>query len=398
LALSRLDGRAWLLAAFALAGCHPLAQPFDHQAYVWQREWSEAHIEALADSRDLLSGLRVLAAQIHPVEGPVQVRVDAALLAADGRPVVAVMRLDGGLASLDRRLIIADLNEVVSRWRAARVNLVGIELDYDCATSKLDAYAEFITDLRKGLARDLSVSITVLPTWIGSKDLPRLLGKVDQAVLQVHSVLSPEQGLFDAQQARSWIDAFAQLSPCPFRIALPAYGAGLLHADDGSLRVESETSLPITGERIELRVDPAVVSTFLRTLERDRPQGVLGVVWFRLPLRDDRRAWALPTLRAVIRDAPLVEDVALQLRESGPARDLVVRNIGTLDVAMPESISLSPGNCSAADALAGYTYQRTSIGLEFRRYEAARLAPDGERVIGWLRCRNPESEVIHATR
>jgi hypothetical protein len=396
--LNRIVSHAGLLALFLMAGCQPVAQPVDHQAYVWQREWGEAHIEALAGSRDLLSGLRVLAAQIHPVEGLVQARVDVGLLAADGRPVVAVLRLDGGLASLDRSLVATSLKEIVSSWRAARVNLVGVEFDHDCATSKLTAYAEFIADLRKGLARDLSVSITVLPSWIGSQDLPRLLGEVDQAVLQVHSVLSPEEGLFDALQARSWIDAFAQLSPRPFRIALPAYGAGLVHAGDGSLRVESETPLPIIGERIELRVDPVMVSAFLRALERDRPPGVLGVVWFRLPLNGDRRAWSLPTLRAVIRHAPLVEDIALQLRESGPARDLVVRNIGTLDVAMPERISLSPGDCSAADALAGYTYQRTSIGLEFRRNEAARLAPDGERVIGWLRCRNPESEVMHATQ
>jgi hypothetical protein len=396
--LSRSGSHAWLLAFFAIAGCHPIAKPIDHQAYVWQREWSESHIQALADSHDLFSGLRVLAAQVHPAEGLVQARVDTHLLAADGRPIIAVLRLDGGLVSPDRVLVATGLKEVISRWRRARVNLVGVEFDYDCPTSKLDTYSEFITDLRKGLAGELSVSITVLPTWIGSKDLPRLLGKVDQAVLQVHSVLSPEQGLFDAQLARSWINAFAQLSPCPFWIALPAYGAGLIHASDGSLRVESETPLPIIGERVELRVDPAVVSAFLRSLERDRPHGVLGVLWFRLPLHDDRRAWAMPTLRAVIRDAPLVEEIAVQLRESGPARDLVVRNIGTLDVAMPESISLSPGDCSAADALVGYTYQRTSDGVEFRRSEAARLAPDGERVIGWLRCRNPESEVMHASR
>jgi hypothetical protein len=395
--LSRISRYAWLLALFAMAGCHPIAQPVDQQAYIWQREWSDAHGQALGDSRDLLSGLRVLAVQIHPLEGLVRARVDTHLLAADARPVVAVLRLDGTLATLDRSLVESALDQIISGWRREQVKLVGIEFDYDCATSKLTAYTEFITDIRSGLARDLSVSITVLPTWIGSRALPRLLGTVDQAVLQVHSVTSAEHGLFDPQQARGWIESFARHSPHPFWIALPAYGAGLVHASDGSLRVESETPLSIIGERTELRVDPVIASAFLRTLERDRPQGVLGVVWFRLPLRDDSRVWALPTLRAVIRDAPLTEDIALQMRVSGPARDLVVRNIGTLDVNMPARISLSPGDCSAADALAGYTFQRTPAGLEFRRSGAARLAPDGERVIGWLRCRNPESEVMHAS-
>jgi hypothetical protein len=395
--LSGFGRHAWLLAFLAMAGCHPIAQPVDQQAYIWQREWSDAHSQALADSRDLLSGLRVLAAQIHPLERLVRARVDTHLLAVDGRPVVAVLRLDGALATLDRSLVAKVLEETISGWRRARVNLVGVEFDYDCATSKLEAYTEFITDIRSGLARDLTVSITVLPTWIGAKVLPRLLGTVDQAVLQVHSVSSPEHGLFDPHQARDWIESFASLSPRPFWIALPAYGAGLVHASDGTLLVESETPLPIIGERIELHVDPVIASAFLRTLERDPPQGVLGVVWFRLPLLDDSRVWALPTLRAVIRDTPLTEAIALQLRVSGPARDLVVRNIGTLDVSMPAQISLSPGDCSAADALAGYTFQRTSAGLEFRRSEAARLGPDGERVIGWLRCRNPDTEVMHAT-
>jgi hypothetical protein len=395
--LSRIGRHVWWLALLVTAGCHPVVQPIDHQAYVWQREWSNAHGQALADSRDLLSGLRVLAAQVHPLEGLVLARVDTHLLAADGRPVVAVLRLDGALATLDRSLVAKALEEIISGWRRAQVNLVGIEFDHDCATSKLEAYGGFITDIRAGLARELGISITVLPTWIGSKALRNLLGTVDQAVLQVHSVSSPERGLFDPQQARDWIESFARLSPRPFWIALPAYGAGLVHASDGTLLVESETPLPIVGERIELRVDPVIASAFLRTLERDRPPGVLGVVWFRLPLRGDSRVWALPTLRAVIRDTPLTEEIALQLRVSGPARDLVVRNIGTLDVSMPAGISLRPGDCDAADALAGYTFQRTSAGLEFRRSEAARLKPDGERVIGWLRCRNPDSEVMHAT-
>ena len=47
-------------------------------------------------------------------------------------------------------------------------NLTGVEIDYDCPTSKLPAYARFLVELRSRLARRMALSITALPTWMNS--------------------------------------------------------------------------------------------------------------------------------------------------------------------------------------------------------------------------------------
>ena len=390
--------RAWIAAllSFILGACQPAPAALPQQAYIWQRLWSAEHAQALGESRDLFSGFRILAVQLHPREGMVEARVDLDLLAIDHRPVIAVMRIDGEWAALDAISITSVLSRIVEPWRAANVNLVGVEIDFDCATSRLADYAQLLRAIRGQLANDLSLSITVLPTWMESSTLPSVLGNVDQAVLQVHSVSSPDRGLFNAAEARQWIAQFDALSPIPYWIALPSYGSGLVRDREGKEQVESEHVLPIAGARTELCIDPRGVANFMRALRGERPTHLLGIVWFRLPLRGDDRGWRMDTLRAVIDGHALVSIIKTRLQPSGPAHDLVVGNSGTLDAAMPERITVSPADCEAADALTGYSLQRSPSALVFRRTENATLRAGSERVIGWLRCRKPDAEAVHA--
>ena len=69
-----------------------------------------------------------------------------------------------------------------------------------------------------------------------------------------------------------------------------------------SVRVESEMPLASTvaSDAREIAIDPASVVALLDRLAEKRPPNWLGVVWFRLPTVDDRRAWSLAALRAVI--------------------------------------------------------------------------------------------------
>ncbi len=343
----------------------------------------------------MFSGFRVLAAQMHPIEGLIVARVDLNLLANDRRPVTAVLRLDGELAALESTSITTLVSGIIEQWHSAGVNLAGIEIDYDCATSKLPDYARLLHELRGQIASHLTLSVTVLPTWMDSSALPTVLHDVDQAVLQVHSVSSPERGLFDAAKAHQWIAQFDALSPVPYWVALPSYGSALVHDREGRVQVESERALPIAGTRAELRIDPQGMADFLRALQAERPSRQLGIVWFRLPLSDDLRSWSMATLRAVIGGHPLTSKINLRLQRSGPANDLVVSNAGSLDVAMPERITVRPADCEAADALAGYSLQRRSSELVFLRNENATLRAGSERVIGWLRCRNVDAEAVH---
>ena len=99
-----LTRRILLLTSLALfSGCERQdAPPLDQQLYVWQRQWTSDHDVALRDSRTDFSALRVLALQAFPQAGWSRARIDPALLKRDGRPLIAVIRLDGQLKSLDQ--------------------------------------------------------------------------------------------------------------------------------------------------------------------------------------------------------------------------------------------------------------------------------------------------------
>ncbi|MDS7875722.1 MULTISPECIES: DUF3142 domain-containing protein [Klebsiella] len=110
----------------------------------------------------------------------------------------------------------------MARWRSDGVNLTAIEIDYDAPTSRLADYQKLLRALRQELPSDITLSITELPTWISSPLLLPMLAVVDSTVLQLHSVQSPKQGLFDPILAQRWSTQYALISPHPFYLALPA--------------------------------------------------------------------------------------------------------------------------------------------------------------------------------
>lgn len=279
----RCSGLLFLLLA-ASAGA--LA---DSQVYIWQRVWSDQHKTALRQSQALFSTLRVLGIQFHPQEG---------------------VRLDGSLTQLDAATILPQIKRLVTHWRQAGVNLSAIEIDYDAPTSRLSDYQRLLMALRQGLPSDITLSITALPTWLTSPGLRPLLKAVDSSVLQLHSVQAPGQGLFDPTPARRWSRQYALIAPHPFYLALPAYGSALLSSPGQPDSVESESPLWIAAEKEELSVSPQQIDTFIRELEQQPPHHFSGIVWFRLPLDNDTRAWSLSTLAAVIHHPQAVAGVS----------------------------------------------------------------------------------------
>ncbi|MGY4531757.1 hypothetical protein ACVW0Y_000867 [Pseudomonas sp. TE3786] len=371
----------------ALTGCErPPAIALDQQVYIWQRQWRPAHAQALADSRADFSTLRVLAAQAHPEEGWIQARIDSELLRQDGRPLIAVIRLDGQLPRLDNSAIRQHLQSIVRIWQASGLNLRGVEIDHDCASARLPAYAALLQEIRSELPAELSLSITALPAWLSSPALKTLLAKVDGSVLQVHAVNRPEAGLFDARQAERWARAYARLSGKPFLLALPAYGAAL--TADGA--VESEVPLRQGGGRQELQAEPAQVAELLRTLDNSPVPQLAGLIWFRLPLAGDRRAWPLVTLQAVMHRQALHSDVQVTVQQQADANaelyELRLTNPGNLPAALPPHLSNASASCQAGDGAQGYRLQRAANSLEFVRQQPGQLAAGHSRALGWLRC------------
>ncbi|MCO8309809.1 DUF3142 domain-containing protein [Pseudomonas mandelii] len=378
---------ALLAALLLLNGCErPDAPPLDQQLYVWQRQWTSAHDAALRDSRADFSTLRVLALQAFAQAGWSRARIDSALLKRDGRPLIAVIRLDGQLPGLDQDEVTAHIQQVLSDWQGQGLILSGVEIDHDAGNARLPAYREFLTHLRAVLPASLPLSITALPAWLDSPELPALLTAVDSSVLQVHAVSDPRRGLFDADQARQWAKAWSRITPKPFYLALPAYGVALLPGGDGAPVVESEVSIDRGGDRRELLADPLQLSKLGAELRADPPAHLAGLIWFRLPLANDRRAWSLTTLIAVARGDTLDSLVGLKLSAQDGLYDISVNNQGNLDSAWPERLTLAVRGCDGADALAGYALQQHPDLLTFTRLREGRIPAGGQRAIGWARC------------
>ncbi|ROO10879.1 hypothetical protein BK673_08075 [Pseudomonas fluorescens] len=385
-----------LFLGILLVGCKQQdAPPLDQQLYIWQRQWTPAHEAALRDSRQDFSTLRVLALQAFPNAGWSRARIDAQLLKADGRPLIAVIRLDGQLKSLDQEQVTAQILQVLADWQAQGLTLSGVEIDHDAGNARLPAYAEFLKHLRVALPTDIPLSITALPAWLDSSQLPVLLQTVDSSVLQVHAVSDPRRGLFDSDQASKWAKAWARITDKPFYLALPAYGVALLPDDGGAPVVESEVQLERGGERQELLADPLQLSQLGQALRADPPAHLAGLIWFRLPLANDRRAWSLTTLRAVARGDQLSSRLGVTLSEHDGLYDIRLDNPGNLDSAWPARITLKAQSCEGADALAGYSLQQSPDLLTFTRLRDGRLPAGGQRAIGWARCANIDQGGSH---
>jgi len=385
-----------LFLGILLVGCKQQdAPPLDQQLYIWQRQWTPAHEAALRDSRQDFSTLRILALQAFPNAGWRRARIDAQLLKADGRPLIAVIRLDGQLKSLDQDQVTAQILQVLADWQAQGLTLSGVEIDHDAGNARLPAYAELLKHLRSALPKTVPLSITALPAWLGSAQLPELLQTVDSSVLQVHAVSDPRRGLFDPEQALKWARAWARVTDRSFYLALPAYGVALLPDDGGAPVVESEVQLERGGERRELLADPLQLSQLGQALREDPPTHLAGLIWFRLPLANDRRAWSLTTLRAVARGEQLASQLGVTLSEHEGLYDIRLDNPGNLDSAWPAQITLKAKSCEGADALAGYSLQQSPDLLTFTRLRDGRLPAGGQRAIGWARCANIDQGGSH---
>ncbi|MBP3999647.1 DUF3142 domain-containing protein [Pseudomonas koreensis] len=389
-------GWSALVAVLLLCACERQdAVPLDQQLYVWQRQWTPAHELALNDSRNDFSTLRVLALQAFPNAGWSRARVDSALLRRDARPLIAVIRLDGQLKALDSQAVTAQILQVLADWQVQGLTLAGVEIDHDAGSARLSAYTEFLTHLRGALPASLPLSITALPAWLDSPQLPALLATVDSSVLQVHAVSDPRRGLFDSEQAQRWAKAWGRVTDKPFYLALPAYGVALLPDVDGAPVVESEVPLERGGQRRELLADPQQLGRLANELREDRPAHLAGLIWFRLPLANDRRAWSLSTLRAVARGDALSSQLGVVFTEQNGLQDIALRNVGNLDSAWPARITIQARGCEGADALAGYSLQQDPDLLTFTRLRDGRLPAGGQRAIGWARCANIDQGGSH---
>jgi hypothetical protein len=312
--LSLFSSGAWYWTGSAKAA--PL--PERAAVYLWHRDWSSPVVESARRAGHSFDDLMVLVGEMavrgdRLVADPVDIPWPT--LASVGRPTWLVIRSNVALASWlaatketpAGRPLITFAQGVLAAARGAGLDVAGIQLDYDCPTSRLADYGRLVASLRENLP-GVPVAITALPTWLDSPEFAALVGRCDEFVLQVHSLEKPTT--FDrpivlcrTERIGPWLDAAARLG-VPFRVALPTCGYRMIFDQGGAfvgLRAEGPAPhwQPGYRERVVLP-DPGEMVQAVALIRRERSANCRGIAWFRLPVSGDQLNWPWTTLQAVM--------------------------------------------------------------------------------------------------
>lgn len=411
------------LVGWSLGGCRRGTDPklaratgaFPQEGYVWQRVWTPQVRTGVAEARGKFSGLTVLAVEVDwRDQQPVVTRpkLDFPLLVSLGVPISLAMRIGpwpGPYEITDARTqqMVTWLREVIKQAEMAGCQPVEVQIDFDAATAKLEGYQTWLTLLQQAAA-PIPISFTALPDWLNSPILKSMARQTGRFVLQVHAVEKAQRraqdpALIQAGQALRWVERAAEYG-VPFRVALPTYRSVVgFNAEGKVIGIDSEgprRAWPENTELVSYFSPPEVIAGLVRDWMVDRPGMLAGLLWYRLPVPEERRNWRWPTLDAVMAGKDPKPDVRVVMRGENPV-DLTLQNQGAADAPWPESIVAQlpegGGGIVAGDALAGYTLVQdpaTSGRGEFRKTAGtpdAFLMPGDEKSLGWLRLDATES-------
>lgn len=101
-------------------------------------------------------------------------------------------------------------------WKRHHVEVVGMQLDFDSATSKLLSYSNFLHEVRAGLSSHYKLSVTGLGDWVMSGDkeiLHKIEKNTDEIVFQLY------QGRKHLSNIENYIDGLTRLN-MPFKVGL----------------------------------------------------------------------------------------------------------------------------------------------------------------------------------
>ena len=376
-----------LPAVFLLATCKiARADPLKHDAYIWQRVWTDELKLEIRRQAALFKELRCFAAQRDLQGNWLYPAIDVAFVKS--LPAVRwiwVIRIDGAQPDVQH----SELQREIKLVRTILGDEVAVELDFDCASAQLPGYTKLLAALKQS---GEGIRITGLPSWHRSAELPALLALCDHLTLQVHAVENPKpgslNGLFDPERAMQWLKDFDALCPCALSVALPTYGAVRYTDSSGKsiIRHESEfTPREALGE--QLMPDARVLQRFLAKLESSQWRKLQRVVWFRLTLSSDRFALAPASVAALVQKLPLNALInAFRRANSVGGFDVFLRNDGNCAGPAPDAIAAA-GAC-AGEGLAGYNFQGVNDTPRFVRQTPMELKPGQILAVGWIRgCR-----------
>jgi hypothetical protein len=394
-----------LLALALLPGRASASSPCQHQAYIWQRVWTDSVRSAVREHGTEFSSLVVLGAEISFKKNPPQVSraaPDYETLRRAGRPTGLALRIGpyaGPFTSNapSTQLILATAKVLIDDAEKQQVAISELQLDFDCAASKLNGYRAWVELLRKQI-RPVPLTITTLPSWLKHPSFARLAAAADGYVLQVHSLHSPKDyaspfSLCDPREALQAVELAGKL-PTAFRVALPTYGYTMAFNPQGKfigLNAEGPSKSWPPGTRIkEVRADPVEMAHLALALATNRPPACQGIIWYRLLISHDILNWRWPTLSAIVASRIPRESARAESRrvEAGLYEISLVNN-GELDFSSRLALEVRWQNARlvASDGLHGFDAVNGSPStLSIKPGSRLYRLPAGEsQVIGWLR-------------
>ena len=285
-------------------------------AYVWQRAWTQPVRDAVSAHATNFSELVLLRGEITwngSKPELIRVGVDKPLLAELKRPVGLALRVGtypGPFTTNDVaiRFICDTAASFVEDARSNGIALAELQLDFDCASSKLDGYRVWVESVQRRVA-PVPVTITALPSWLRKPAFAKLAAFATNYVLQVHSAERPksfeaEYSLCEPRAARRAVERAGRIG-VPFRVALPTYGYDMAFDQSGqfiSLAAEGpRPNWPTNAFIRRVESQPAEISALIREWTANRPQAMRGVIWYRMPVATDKHNWDWRTLDAVMR-------------------------------------------------------------------------------------------------
>lgn len=383
-------------------------QPLPHSAYVWQRVWTDGVRESVAQATTNFNELVVLGAEVswkNKQPHLVRVAVDYDSLAVTNCSVGLALRIGafaGPFTSNDANLkwLEALAESLVTEARTNGINACELQLDFDCAESKLDGYRVWVEAIQRRVA-PVPVTITALPSWIGTAGFKRLARASSNFVLQVHSLERPRDigqpfTLCDTQAARRAVERAGEMG-VPFRVALPTYGYLLAFNPDGKflgLSAEGPAQSWPQGTQIrEIRADPIEMASLVELWRTNRPPSRSGIIWYRLPVAVDNLNWRWQTLSDIVHSRPLCKSVrAVSRRIDAGLVEISIVNEGGLDVSSRLVVAArwsreNGARLVAGDGLRGFTLiESAEPKAEFQTEPRSLHLRAGEtNVIGWLR-------------
>jgi gluconate kinase len=374
---------------------------YDDIIYIWQRNW-EKHIH---DSIEAVSGesesFAVLCGDLKFQDDmPSISTIDIEWSYLKGKKITLVFRMNTRAANLLERDSINTTVDAVSNTikkvidEAAGNQIIGVQFDYDCPTSKLNTYKDFIRLFRKRLP-DAKISITSLPTWLNSREFDALIKETDYYVLQLHSFELPKtieqlKEIFPNGRAKVYIKKASSFRH-PYYISLPTYGYEVAFDGDGKfIGLRAESADILWGENIQHEVKMASVDEildFLNYAKDDKPDFLKGICWFRLPIESDVFNWNIKTLMAVMQLKKPEKRLEVELSENNNGLiEIYLANTGEENFWKDVSFDIiwSGRQRPLYDALGGY---KDKLIYENKIIRFSGPAPKvGEKVlISWLR-------------